>query len=148
VAGVDPEPDPEPEPEPEPEEDPAEAGDAPDEALFLSAGLEEAPDDWSRDDAPSLVELPSRDDAPSVLDVPPDDPVESDPPSDAAAAFVLDALAELRSFLAQPEPLKWIDGAENAFRTGAASQTGHSVGPASSIRWIASKRCPFGQRYS
>ena len=50
-------------------------------------------------------------------------------PSAAAAAFVPDVLDDERSFFAQPDPLKWIDGAENALRTGAAPQTGQTVGP-------------------
>ena len=43
--------------------------------------------------------------------------------------FVPDELDDERSFFAQPDPLKWIEGAENALRTGAAAQTGQTVGP-------------------
>ena len=79
---------------------------------------------------------------------------ESDPPAspdelgDPADADDFDVDVVLRSFFAQPVPLKTMDGAENAFRTGDSSQIGHSVGPASLMPWSASKRWPRGQRYS
>jgi hypothetical protein len=131
----------------------------------VDAEVEDAADDGDALDAPELepflsgafalpdverspAAAPSPDEAASRVPLPPAGAEPSAPASDAAAAFVLEELAELRSFLAQPDPLKWIDGAENALRTGDAAHTGHSVGPGSSIRWIASKRCPFGQRYS
>jgi hypothetical protein len=76
---------------------------------------------------------------------PPEVP-ESEPPPDASldAAFVdfARALDVLRSFFAQPEPLKWIDGAENPFRTGPSWQRGQVVGPSALMPWITSKRCP------
>ncbi len=53
-----------------------------------------------------------------------------------------------RSFLAQPEPLKWIVGGAKAFRTVVEWQIGHSVGPAASIPWTTSKRWPWSQTYS
>jgi hypothetical protein len=72
---------------------------------------------------------------------------EPDPLSaDADAAFEAEREAELRSFLAQPLPLKWTVGAEKAFRTGEAPQIGHAVGPSPVTEWMTSKRWPFGQR--
>ena len=63
------------------------------------------------------------------------------PPSAAPddACDVARAL-ELRSFLAQPDPLKWIVGAENALRTGPRWQTGQVAGPSAKTPWITSKR--------
>ena len=77
---------------------------------------------------------------------------ESDPPplledpSAAAAARVGLEDVELRSFFAQPEPLKWIDGALNALRTGDAPHTTHDSGPSAVTPWMTSNRWPFGQR--
>jgi hypothetical protein len=74
-------------------------------------------------------------------------PSDPEPPSDPlAAAAVLERAAELRSFLAQPEPLKWIVGAVNALRTGAAPHTGQASGPSATTEWRTSNRWPFGQR--
>ncbi len=70
----------------------------------------------------------------------------SDPPSEAAAARVEERDAELRSFFAQPVPLKWIVGAVNALRTGDAPHTGQLVGPSAVTEWMTSKRWLFGQR--
>ena len=67
-------------------------------------------------------------------------------PSVADDALVPDELEDERSFFAQPEPLKWIDGAENPFRTGAAPHTGQTVGPSALTPWITSNRWSFGQR--
>jgi len=71
-------------------------------------------------------------------------------PSDARAAaaapspsWLFDVrAAELRSFFAQPEPLKWIVGGAKPFRTGPLPHEGHCVGPAASTPWITSNRCP------
>ena len=79
----------------------------------------------------------------------PADPSESEPDplsADADAAFEAERDAELRSFFAQPLPLKWIVGAETAFRTGEAPQMGHVVGPSAVTEWMTSNRWPFGQR--
>jgi hypothetical protein len=92
--------------------------------------------------------------APDPLPAPPlsELALEPEPPSpvDASLALVAvdedDRAEELRSFFAQPLPLKWIDGAENALRTGDAPHTGHASGPVPDTEWITSKRCPFGQR--
>jgi hypothetical protein len=54
--------------------------------------------------------------------------------------------AELRSFLAQPEPLNTIVGGAKAFRTGDSPQIGQTPGPTSFTPWITSNRCPLGQR--
>jgi hypothetical protein len=92
-----------------------------------------------------LPELPS----PPVSDpagvVEPSDPAE--PPSDVAESAALAALrdAVLRSFFAQPLPLKWIVGAEKALRTGLAPQIGQTLGPSTVSEWMTSNRWPFGQ---
>jgi hypothetical protein len=81
--------------------------------------------------------------APSPLVDPASEPLEvplSDPLDDDAFR----ALAP-RSFFAQPEPLKWIVGAVNAFRTSWLPQTGQLVGPASLTPRSTSKRCPLAQ---
>ncbi|HEY3163849.1 MAG TPA: hypothetical protein VGJ71_05780 [Candidatus Limnocylindrales bacterium] len=52
---------------------------------------------------------------------------------------------ELRSFFAQPVPLKWTDGAENPFRTGEAPQIGQTSGATPLMEWMTSNRWPFGQ---
>jgi len=58
---------------------------------------------------------------------------------DLAAALVLFPLP--RSFLAQPEPLKWIEGAENCLRmVPSAPQDGQKLGPGSLIPWRMSAR--------
>jgi hypothetical protein len=80
--------------------------------------------------------------APAVGSEPEADPLSAD----ADAAFEAERDAELRSFFAQPLPRKWIVGAENAFRTGPAPQTGQLVGPSAVTEWMTSKRWPFGQR--
>ena len=65
---------------------------------------------------------------------------------EASAVVLARARLELeRSFFAQPEPLKWIDGAEKAFRTGDAPQIGQASGPLAATPCITSKRWPFGQ---
>ncbi|MEA2518252.1 MAG: hypothetical protein QOF49_332 [Chloroflexota bacterium] len=88
--------------------------------------------------APSFDEL-------SRFDASPDGPS----PPGAVAAFDFDALEADRSFLAQPEPLKWIDGAEKAFRIGPPLHTGHALGPSALIPWITSNRLPqLAQTYS
>ena len=50
-------------------------------------------------------------------------------PEPSPAAFEPPGLAVARrSFLAQPDPLKWIAGVANAFLMGPPPQSGHSVG--------------------
>jgi hypothetical protein len=50
--------------------------------------------------------------------------------------------AARRSFFAQPDPLKWIAGAANAFRTGPLPQSGQCSGAGSSRPWMTSNRRP------
>ena len=100
----------------------------------------------SVDDAPSVAApLPLSLSLAAALSGPPESAVE---PLSAAADAALDAEREavLRSFFAQPLPLKWIVGAEKAFRTGDAWQIGQAVGPSALSEWMTSKRWPFGQR--
>jgi hypothetical protein len=71
----------------------------------------------------------------------PEDAVPSDD-DPAAAAFVRALLLEDRSFFAQPEPLKWTAGVENAFvSVPSAPQLGQNRGPESLIPWITSVTC-------
>jgi hypothetical protein len=89
---------------------------------------------------PELLSLPEP--PPSPASEP-----ELEPLSAAAdAAFEAERDAVLRSFLAQPVPLKWNVGAEKALRTGAAPQIGQTVGPSAVTECRTSKRWPFGQR--
>jgi hypothetical protein len=73
---------------------------------------------------------------------PPDDP---DPASSAgldARDRPADAVAE-RSFLAQPEPLKWTAGAAKPLRiVPSAPQLGQNLGPPSRMPWMTSVRWP------
>ena len=78
-----------------------------------------------------LVLVPSPDD---------DDSDELSPPSPADA--VAEAGLARRSFLAQPDPLKWTAGAANALRTGPEPQSGQTVGGSSCRPWIVSNRRP------
>jgi hypothetical protein len=75
--------------------------------------------------------------APSPLDVDPDDPPSDPDPDDAPSLFEpLSPLAfdtpgvavARRSFFAQPDPLKWIAGAANAFLSGPPPHSGQTVG--------------------
>lgn len=50
--------------------------------------------------------------------------------------------AAWRSFLAQPEPLKWIVGGANALRTGPSPQSGQRSGDGSSMPRMTSNRRP------
>jgi len=80
------------------------------------------------------------------LDVDPLSPDASPPVVEAPSLpFVVEALGALvarRSFLAQPEPLKWIVGALNAFFIGPLPQTGQVVGGSAWTPWTTSKRVP------
>jgi hypothetical protein len=49
----------------------------------------------------------------------------------SAALELPEVEADRRSFLAQPEPLKWTAGAEIAFLTGPLPHSGQVVGPSS-----------------
>ena len=58
-------------------------------------------------------------------------PLDVGVPADFSASPAFDAAGfEVRSFLAQPEPLKWIVGVDMALRSGAP-QTGQLAGPGS-----------------
>jgi hypothetical protein len=50
--------------------------------------------------------------------------------------------AARRSFLAQPDPLKWTAGAANAFRTGPEPHNGHCSGAGPWTPWMTSNRRP------
>src|SRR5688500_17649765 len=67
-------------------------------------------------------------------------------PSDGPSSHALvdDALRALacRSFLAQPEPLKWMLGALMALRTGPLPHSGHVTGGSAWTPCMSSKRWP------
>jgi hypothetical protein len=68
-----------------------------------------------------------------------------DVPAPASAGFVSDVddrFVALRSFFAQPDPLKWTAGVAIALRTSFEWQTGHDFGPSSWTPWTTSNRCP------
>jgi hypothetical protein len=65
-----------------------------------------------------------------------------DDDEEVLAAFVRALLADDRSFLAHPEPLKWTAGVENALViVPSAPQFGQKRGPASLMPWITSVVC-------
>ena len=109
------------------------------------------------DEEPLSEELPPDESPPDEL---PDEPPSEDPPDDPPAELPgepLDALfAALvrddapRSFLAQPDPLKWIVGDENCLRiVPSRPHAGQKAGPWSLILWRMSARWPQEvQRYS
>ena len=67
------------------------------------------------------------------------------PPSSAAFDEPGEDVAR-RSFLAQPDPLKWIAGVANAFLTGPPPHNGHSVGSAAwTPRRISNRRPQVAQ---
>jgi hypothetical protein len=80
-------------------------------------------------------------DSPVLDEVPAPVSVALDTPS---AAGFFDPLDDLRSTLAQPEPLKWIVGATNALRI-VAPQIGHAVGPESCTPCMTSVTWPLAQ---
>jgi len=92
----------------------------------------------SFDDEPPLVALELRSSPP--------------PPSDPDSVPLLELLSlerdgrewpPLRSFLAQPEPLKWIVGGLNALRSvPTAPQAGHALGGPALIEWTISVVLP------
>ena len=77
------------------------------------------------------------------LDAAPD-PDPDSAPSFEAASF--DRAALRRSFLAQPEPLKWTAGAATALRTGPDPHKGQAAGGSAWTPWIASKRRPHAEQ--
>jgi hypothetical protein len=89
--------------------------------------------------APPSFEPPPLESPP--LESPPFEPVSdepSSPPFDEDPDFAL----ACRSFFAQPEPLKWIAGAEIAFRTGPLPHNGQLVGGSPWTPCMTSKRRP------
>jgi hypothetical protein len=67
---------------------------------------------------------------------------DDDPSPPSFAPPVDDLAAALRSFFAQPDPLKWMAGAANALRTGPDPQSGQVVGGSAWTPWITSNRRP------
>lgn len=61
-------------------------------------------------------------------------------PVAAAVREAREAVDACRSFLAQPDPLKWMVGGEKAFFTGPLPHSGQAVGASSKTPWTASKR--------
>jgi hypothetical protein len=99
-------------------------------------------DDVSPELAPGLPPPPSgelSDAPPDVLSVPPW-------PSDEAALADPGVAVARRSFLAQPEPLKWTAGAANALRTRSLPQAGQADGPSTWTPCITSKRRPQAEQ--
>ena len=119
---------------------------APDDA---DAGLDPEPDSPDRADDFSVFEDPFSDGFSEALSVTVSDPF-SDPFDDPSLSAAVspspedDALftAARRSFLAHPEPLKWIAGGANAFRTGPEPHRGHCSGAGSWTPWMTSNRRP------
>jgi hypothetical protein len=112
------------------------------EADEVDPALDDDPD--VDDESPFVVDDVSVDfDAPSPPDPLPEPlsaPVSEpfSPSDDDDPLFT----ADRRSFLAQPDPLKWMAGAANALRTGPDPQSGHCSGGASLTPWMTSKRRP------
>jgi hypothetical protein len=69
---------------------------------------------------------------------PPASPADPSPASVGPFAVTL----ARRSFLAQPEPLKWTAGAAMALRTGPEPHKGQAVGGSAWTPWMTSKRRP------
>jgi hypothetical protein len=108
-------------------------------------GLGVSPDDV--DEVDEDVEDEDEDDGdedpesepPSDVDVDPPAPSLAPSPDDAFDARVAFALP--RSFLAQPEPLKWIVGGANSLRiVPSRPHDGQKLGPGSLIPWRMSAR--------
>ena len=69
---------------------------------------------------------------------PAESPLSLDAPD---SVFDLERLELERSFFAQPEPLKWTDGATKAFRSvPSAPQAGQNRGAGASMPWMNSVR--------
>jgi hypothetical protein len=141
--------------EPEEPDEPLE----PEEPLELEEPPE--PDEPDEPEAPEDSDEPEEPDAPDFdpLDSPDPEPPSDDPfdppslpesPDLAPAAAARVALALPRSFLAQPEPLKWIVGAANCLRrVPSRPHDGQNCGAGSLIPWRMSERWPQAvQRYS
>jgi hypothetical protein len=87
---------------------------------------------------PSLP--PESDDLSESLEPSDDDSPDDDEEDEEDEDFR--AEVELRSFFAQPVPLKWMLGGLNALRIVVAPQLGQRSGPASFTPWTTSNRRP------
>jgi hypothetical protein len=88
----------------------------------------------SPEPSPDAVAVPAptpSDDAPS----PPD-------PSPLVSAAAPTRVPARRSFLAQPDPLKWTAGAAMALRTGPAPHSGQDAGGSAWTPWMTSNLRP------
>jgi hypothetical protein len=120
----------------------------------LARDFDEAPDfdgfAGPADDDGSVVPAPAGTAASPASDVEPgsagdpfSDVVElSVEPSSPLPDEAPDRAAARRSFFAQPDPLKWTDGAEIAFLTGPLPHRGHAAGGSAWTPWITSNRRP------
>jgi hypothetical protein len=113
------------------------------------------PDDSPADPPDGSPADPPDDSRADRPDSPPGDPFVADDvgsvpaePAGSAVDSVLPSLAAVdpalarRSFLAQPEPLKWTAGAAIALRTGPDPHRGQAVGGSAWTPWMTSKRRP------
>jgi len=106
--------------------------DAPDVELPDDVPADPEPDDESLDEPAPSEEAAPPDDESLADESPPSRPLLLPPASAAAFAFVAAEDAVERSFLAQPEPLKWMAGALKPLRiVPTAPQLGQVVGPLS-----------------
>jgi hypothetical protein len=99
------------------------------------------PLDPASDDPDALVDGS----APGADGEPASSAVDSWPPSVdpwPASAEPFEAALARRSFLAQPEPLKWTAGAAMALRIGPEPHKGQAVGGSAWTPWMTSKRRP------
>jgi hypothetical protein len=101
------------------------------EAGFVDgASFDDEPDPSLLDDVSPELDpglWPSLSD--ELRDPPLDEPSASPWPSDVAPLLDPEVAVARRSFLAQPEPLKWTAGAANALRTRSLPQAGQAAGP-------------------
>jgi hypothetical protein len=134
------------EPAPRPPPRPLDDDEDDDEDDFVGVVADAPSDPPSDPPAPAFsLDEPSVDDELSLApgEDPSADPAEPSAPA-AVAAALLDGTA-VRSFLAQPEPLKWTAGALNALRIWPP-QTVQTLGPSASIRWMISTRWPHDRQ--
>jgi hypothetical protein len=80
--------------------------------------------------------------APTSSDDAPSPPDPSPPPSPLVPVPAAVRLPARRSFLAQPDPLKWTAGAANALRTGPDPHSGQDVGGSAWTPWMTSNLLP------
>jgi hypothetical protein len=111
-------------------------------ACFDGASDPSVLDDVSPELDPRLSPLPSDE----LSDRPPDVPSVPPWPSEAVALPDPGVVVARRSFLAQPEPLKWTAGAANALRTRSLPHEGQAEGPSMWTPCITSKRMPQAEQ--